>query len=108
MVTVDDGDFEILSNPGRVYQCLHVFHAGFLRAQRESPSGNMGIIKLPAGDVTGDNVIDNSDLSTVTAQYHSSNSEVDLNGDGQVDVLDLSLVSGNYNRRGPVTDWQPR
>ncbi len=108
VVTGDAGSFEILSNPGRVYQCLHVSHAGYLRGQRELPSGNMGIIILPAGDVNQDNVINRSDLDNVFRHYRSSNQAADLNADGQVDVLDLSLVTGNYNRRGPVTNWQPR
>jgi hypothetical protein len=106
VVTGDAGYFEIMSDPGRVYQCLQVFHAGYLRGQKVLPNGDMGIVILPAGDVTQDNLIDISDLSIVSAHYHSPNAAADLNADGQVDVLDLSLVSGNYNQRGPVSNWQ--
>jgi hypothetical protein len=106
VTTGDDGYFEIMSDPGRVYQCLHVFHAGYLRGQMVSPDGHMGTITLLAGDVTRDNLIDSSDIETISAHYHSAETTTDLNADGRVDILDLSLVTGNYNQRGPVSDWQ--
>jgi hypothetical protein len=106
VVTGDDGYFEIMSDPGRVYQCLQVFHTGYLRGQKVLPDGHMGTIILPAGDVTQDNLINSSDLDSVSARYHSAETTADLNADGKVDILDLSLVSGNYNRRGPVSNWQ--
>jgi hypothetical protein len=105
-VTGDDGYFEIMSDPGRLFQCLQVFHPGYLRGQEEWPSGRMGTIILRAGDVTGDNAIDNADLDVVSEGFRSSNSTADVNADGKVDILDLSLVSGNFNWRGPVTNWR--
>ena len=106
VVTGDAGYFEIMADPGRVYLCLQAFHAGYLRGQKVLPSGRMGTIILPAGDVTGDNVIDNSDLTIVSESLRSSNPTADVNADGKVDIFDLSLASGNFNWRGPVTNWQ--
>jgi hypothetical protein len=106
VVTGDDGYFEIMADPGRVYLCLQAFHTGYLRGQKVLPSGRMGTIILRAGDVTGDNVIDNSDLTIVSESLRSSNPTADVNADGKVDIFDLSLASGNFNWRGPVTNWQ--
>ncbi len=106
VVTGDDGYFEIMSDPGRVYQCLQVFHTGYLRGQKVLPDGHMGTITLLAGDVTQDDLIDSYDLDIVSERYRRAEMTADLNADGKMDILDLSLVSGNYSRRGPVSNWQ--
>jgi hypothetical protein len=104
--TGDDGRFEILADPGKLYQCLYVVHAGYLRGQKVVPDGRMGTITLPAGDVMQDNVINLSDLDVIKAQFHSTGPMADLDGDGRVDIFDLSLASGNFNQRGPVSTWR--
>ena len=104
--TGDDGRFEILADPGKLYQCLQVFHEGFLRGEKVLPDGRMGTIILPAGDVTRDNLINRSDLDIIKAQYHSADLAADLDGDGRVDIFDLSLASGNFNQSGPVSTWR--
>lgn len=53
------------------------------------------------GDVNGDNVINDTDLSSVLSLYGSATSDpVDLNGDGVVTDADLSIVLGNYGLTG--------
>lgn len=114
--TGDDGYFEILADPGKVYRCLQVYHKGYLfgeKGERKGetgengwPDGRMGTIILVAGDVTQDNLIDISDLDAIKAQYHSTDQAADLDGDGWVDISDLSLASGNFNQRGPVSTWR--
>jgi hypothetical protein len=59
---------------------------------------------LYGGEVTGDNLIDISDLAYLGANFGSNDSQGDINGDGQVDILDMSVAAANYMMRGP-TPW---
>jgi hypothetical protein len=58
----------------------------------------------PKGDVTGDGVVDISDLVLVARSFGSKagaanwNATADLNGDGVVDISDLVLVGSNFGR----------
>ena len=45
------------------------------------------------GDVNGDGVVDQEDLSHIDQHLGQQDSRYDLNGDGQVDVTDLSYVN---------------
>jgi len=65
---------------------------------------NLGPTTLYGGEVTGDNVIDISDLAYLGANFHTSDAQADINGDGQVDILDLSISAANFSMRGP-TPW---
>jgi hypothetical protein len=101
-----EGRFEITPYPGQTYQCLQAVQGGYLVAQASSPTGNLGMLTLPGGDVTGDDVINIFDLALVAARYGSDDPSADVNADGQVGIFDLTITAGNYGRRGPVTDWQ--
>jgi hypothetical protein len=54
------------------------------------------------GDVNGDGIIDDKDLSLLQAAFGSTpgmpnwNPKCDLNGDGKVDGKDLAIASMNY------------
>ncbi len=65
---------------------------------------NLGPTTLYGGEVTGDNLIDISDLAYLGANFHTSDAQADINGDGQVDILDLSISAANFSMRGP-TPW---
>ena len=63
-------------------------------------------IDLPAGDIDGNNVIDQFDAMTIGMNYNSSlPTAADLNNDGLIDVLDLEALAKNYRSSGPVL-WQ--
>jgi hypothetical protein len=57
---------------------------------------------LLAGDVDGNNVIDQFDALTIGMSYKSSApAAADLNNDGVIDFLDLELLAENYRKTGP-------
>jgi hypothetical protein len=57
-----------------------------------------------AGDVDGNNVIDQFDALTIGMSYTSSTPEAaDLNDDAIIDFLDLELLAENYRQTGPTT-----
>ena len=57
-----------------------------------------------AGDVDGNNTIDQFDALTIGMSYTTSTPEAaDLNGDGVIDFLDLELLAENYRQTGPTT-----
>jgi hypothetical protein len=64
------------------------------------------VIELLAGDIDGNNVIDQFDALTIGMSYNMTTlSAADLNNDGVINVLDLELLAKNYRKTGPV-DWQ--
>jgi hypothetical protein len=83
--------------------------SGYLDAQAtvdiasEEPL-NLGPTTLYGGEVTGDNVIDISDLSYLGARFHTDDPKGDINGDSEVDILDLSMAAANFSMHGP-TPW---
>jgi hypothetical protein len=85
--------------------------AGFLVAQGTATfaAGNtstLPTISLLAGDIDGNNVIDQFDAMTIGMGYNTATpSEADLNSDGTINVLDLELLAKNYRKTGPVP-WQ--
>lgn len=81
---------------------------GFLRAQG-SPVLTSGVttvmpaISLLAGDIDGNDVIDQFDALTIGMNYNlSAPAAADLNNDGTINVLDLELLAANYRATGPL------
>jgi hypothetical protein len=59
-----------------------------------------------AGDIDGNNVIDQFDALTIGMNYNASTpTAADLNNDGVINVLDLELLAGNYRKTGPLS-WE--
>ena len=85
--------------------------SGFLNTQGSfSVTSNLTTtlptITLLAGDIDGNNAIDQFDALTIGMSYNASvPAAADLNGDGIINVLDLELLAGNYRETGPVV-WQ--
>jgi hypothetical protein len=84
---------------------------GFLRAQA-SPVLSSGAtttlqtITLLAGDIDGNDVIDQFDALTIGINYNlNAPAAADLNNDGTINVLDLELLAANYRQTGPLA-WQ--
>jgi hypothetical protein len=99
------GGFELGSAPGQTFQCLQARQAGYLIGQRSSPAGELGVLVLPGGDVTGDNKINIFDVSFIAARFGSTNPTADITGDGKVDIFDLVITAANFGRQGPVNNW---
>lgn len=101
------GYFEIAALPaGQNQPYLQVVQSGYLTGQHNMPAGNLGVITLPGGDVTGDGLIDIFDLSFIALRYNGHDPSADITADGLVDVFDLVIAAGNYGREGPVKDWR--
>ena len=81
---------------------------GFLSAQGSATlvdGGNtiMPLVSLPAGDIDGNDVIDQFDALTIGMNYNASSpAAADLNNDGIINVLDLELLAANYRRSGAL------
>lgn len=84
---------------------------GFLSAQGVATlvdGGNtvMPLVSLPAGDIDGNDVIDQFDALTLGMNYNASSpAAADLNNDGIINVLDLELLAANYHMSGALA-WQ--
>jgi len=84
---------------------------GFLRAQgnvvlTSGVTTTMPTISLLAGDIDGNDVIDQFDALTIGINYNlAAPAAADLNNDGTINVLDLELLAANYRDTGP-TAWQ--
>ncbi|HEY5731380.1 MAG TPA: hypothetical protein VIS72_15115 [Anaerolineales bacterium] len=109
-VTTDpDGTFT-LSAPSGTYAAVASL-SGYLNAQAivtltDSISTVLTPINLPAGDIDGNNVIDQFDALTIGMNYNAAQPSVaDLNNDGIINVLDLEALAANYRKSGPVM-WQ--
>jgi len=106
-VTTDSaGYFEFLPAAGVTYRCLQVFQHGYLVAQAANPTGDLGTITLPGGDINDDGSINIFDMAYIGSHYGDNNPLIDINGDGTVSIFDLVLAASNYGLTGPVTDWQ--
>jgi hypothetical protein len=85
--------------------------SGFLSAQGSTTltsggTSTMPTITLLAGDLDGNNVIDQLDALTIGMNYNAATpAAADLNNDGVINVLDLELLAQNYRETGP-TVWQ--
>jgi hypothetical protein len=103
-----DGTFSLTPLPGNY--TLVAAASGFLshRGSVTITAGNTTIVprsSLLAGDVDGNNVIDQFDALTIGMNYTSATpAAADLNNDGVIDFLDLELLAENYRKTGP-TVW---
>lgn len=101
-----DGTFS-LTVPGGTYMVV-ASAPGHLRAQGSITitNGNTTTplpIKLLAGDIDGNDVIDQFDALTIGINYNGSEPDAaDLNNDGTINVLELEILSPNYRLSGPV------
>ena len=109
-VTADpDGSFS-LTAPGGTYTIVATA-SGFLSAEGSAnvPAGGSATkpdVALRAGDIDGNNVIDQFDALTIGMNYNGTSPDAaDLNDDGVINVLDLELLAANYRDTGP-TVWE--
>ena len=108
--TNPDGSFQVEVPPGN-YTVIATA-PGFLRAQASVPNLNAGVtrilpqITLPAGDIDGNNIIDQFDALTIGMSYNTPTPSVaDLNNDQTINVLDLEALARNYRKTGPIV-WE--
>jgi hypothetical protein len=84
---------------------------GFLKAQGSpvlsaGATTTMQTISLLAGDIDGNDVIDQFDALTIGMNYNlAAPAAADLNNDGTINVLDLELLAANYHQSGALV-WQ--
>lgn len=84
---------------------------GFLKAQgtpvlSAGATKTMQTISLLAGDIDGNDVIDQFDALTIGMNYNlAAPAAADLNNDGTINVLDLELLAANYREAGALA-WQ--
>ena len=101
-----DGTFSVSASPGTY--TVRATASGFLRAEGSATivAGNgtpKATITLLAGDIDGNDVIDQFDALTIGMNYNASTpSAADLNNDGVINVLDLELLADNYRETGPL------
>jgi hypothetical protein len=106
--TNSDGSFEFYAPSGT--NTVIAMASGFLSARRsvtisDGSTTTLPTIALIAGDIDGNNVIDQFDALTIGINYNAATPDVaDLNNDGIINVLDLELLAQNYRKVGPV-DW---
>jgi hypothetical protein len=105
----NDGTFS-LTAPAGSYTILAT-SSGFLSAQGSATitggsTNTKPTITLLAGDIDGNNVIDQFDALTIGMNYNATApSAADLNNDGVINVLDLELLADNYRATGPLA-WE--
>jgi hypothetical protein len=86
---------------------------GFLDAQgaptlTSGATTTMQTVILLAGDIDGNNVIDQFDAMTIGMNYNlAAPTAADLNDDGTINILDLELLAGNYGQSGALA-WLPQ
>lgn len=104
-----DGTFS-LTAPAGTYT-VRATGDGFLSAEGSATltGGNtttMPTVTLSAGDIDGNNVIDQFDALTIGMNYNASTpAAADLNNDGVINVLDLEVLANSYRDTGP-TVWE--
>jgi hypothetical protein len=104
-----DGTFS-LTAPAGTYS-VFATASGYLSAQGSTVLTSGGttskpVISLLAGDIDGNNVIDQFDALTIGMSYNTAiPASADLNNDGTINVLDLELVAQNYRASGPIL-WE--
>ena len=104
-----DGTFS-LTAPGGTYTIV-ASASGYLDAEGSAtiPAGGTATkpnITLLAGDIDGNNVIDQFDALTIGMNYNGTTPPAaDLNNDAVINVLDLELLARNYRKTGP-TVWE--
>ena len=102
-----DGTFVMTPLPGDYI--LVATASGFLSYQGSLTitAGDQTVFSyesLLAGDIDGNDVIDQFDALTIGMSYTSSTPEAaDLNNDAVINFLDLELLAENYRQTGPTT-----
>ena len=102
-----DGTFIMTPSPGDYV--LVATASGFLSYQGSLTitAGDETVFSyesLLAGDIDGNDVIDQFDALTIGMSYTSSTPEAaDLNNDAVINFLDLELLAENYRQTGPTT-----
>lgn len=95
-----------LSVPAGMYTA-RATASGFLSAQGSVTIGAGSTVSMPsitllAGDIDGNNVIDQFDALTIGMSYNTNSpAAADLNNDNTINVLDLELLAQNYRATGP-------
>jgi hypothetical protein len=101
-----DGTFSVMASAG-TYKVVATAD-GFLSAEVSATltadaTTTLSAVTLPAGDIDGNNVIDQFDAMTIGMSYNGSDpAAADLNNDGVINVLDLELLAANYRLTGPI------
>ena len=104
-----NGNFSIIAPAGSYTVVASA--PGFLKAQgaptlTAGATTTMQTITLLAGDIDGNDVIDQFDALTIGINYNASSpAEADLNNDGTINVLDLEMLAANYRQSGALA-WQ--
>jgi len=104
-----DGTFNLQMNAGTYTAVASA--PGYLRGQGAVTITSGGTttfqpLNLLAGDIDGNDVIDQFDALTIGINYNgTAPTEADLNNDGTINVLDLEILALNYRQTGPLP-WQ--
>ena len=105
----EDGTFSFTAPVG-TYK-VAATASGFLGAEGSATlvaneTTTMATVTLLAGDIDGNDVIDQFDAMTIGMSYNGADpAAADLNNDGVINVLDLELLAANYRLTGPIA-WQ--
>ncbi len=108
-VAGEDGSFSFTA-PAGTYTVVATA-SGFLGAEGSATltaneTTTMPPVTLLAGDIDGNDVIDQFDAMTIGMSYNGAEpTAADLNNDGVINVLDLELLAANYRLTGPIV-WQ--
>lgn len=104
-----DGTFLLTARPGGYI--IIASAEGFLDAQGIVTLANgvtnvMPTITLPAGDIDGNDVIDQYDALTLGMNYNLSGPALsDLSNDDTTNIYDLEMLAVNYRKAGALS-WQ--
>ena len=108
VVANPDGTFSLTAPAGSY--TVEATASGFLSAQGAATitageTSTKPTINLLAGDIDGNDVVDQYDALTIGMSYNTATPDAaDLNADSVINVLDLELLAANYHATGP-TAW---
>lgn len=104
--------FSISADPGTY--TISASSSGFVKASGSAvltlgTITTKNTIALLAGDIDGNNTVDDTDVLTIGMHYNqTSPTAADLNSDGIINVLDLQLLAANYPRVSTTpAPWLP-
>jgi hypothetical protein len=103
-----NGNFSLTASAGTY--TIRASANGFLRAEGTATitggvSSTKPTLTLLAGDIDGNDVIDQFDALTIGMSYNTAvPPQADLNNDGVINVLDLELLASNYRKSAPQ-EW---
>ena len=109
VTAAEDGTFS-LTAPAGTYT-VAATASGFLGAEGSAvltanETAAKPTVTLLAGDIDGNDVIDQFDAMTIGMSYNGADPDAaDLNNDGVINVLDLELLAANYRLTGPIA-WE--